>query len=165
MTEQGPGTGPQGGLAAELSSLKKFKGRVDELLRTLDESDGAPGKVAETGLTQAHLGENFHAAEALYSVYRDVHTDLVTLAQLLNDQITVLSAAILEAHGGYTNTDAEERDKLWAIHERVQRQYDPKLDPFAEPARELQPQPHTSRTGERTSLRQGGGSNAHSSTF
>ncbi|CAM5528562.1 hypothetical protein [Streptomyces abikoensis] len=37
MTEQ---ESPKGGFAAELASLKRFKGRVDELLRTLDESDG-----------------------------------------------------------------------------------------------------------------------------
>ncbi|MCQ8770600.1 hypothetical protein [Streptomyces telluris] len=144
MTEQGP----QGGLAAELATLKKFKGRVDELLRTLDESDGAPGRVAETGLTQAHLGVNFHAAEALYSVYRDVHTDLVTLAQLLNDQIQALSSAVLDAHSGYAHTDAEEREKLWAIHQRMQRQYDPKLDPDADPA-----QPQTLWPGATTDRR------------
>ncbi|MET9418078.1 hypothetical protein ABZY03_28595 [Streptomyces klenkii] len=144
---------PKGGFAAELASLRKFKGRVDELLRTLDESDGAPSKVADTGLTQAHLGEHFNAAEALYGVYHSVHTDLVTLSKLLNDQISALGDAMLEAHGGYATTDADEREKLWAIHERMQRQYDPKLDPDAEAA-----QPHTSRTGPRTELRADGGS-------
>ncbi|WP_058044249.1 hypothetical protein [Streptomyces roseifaciens] len=149
-TPGGAGQGPKGGLAAELATLKKFKGRVDDLLKTLDESDGAPGKVADTALTQAHLGQGFHAAEALFGVYRDVHNDLVTLANLLNDQIQALSSAVLDAHSGYANTDAEEREKLWAIHERMQRQYDPKLDPDPDtgPA-----QPHTSRTGGRTDLR------------
>ncbi|QLE72263.1 hypothetical protein FGW37_12215 [Streptomyces rectiverticillatus] len=150
---QGQDQGPQGGLAAELSSLKKFKGRVDDLLRTLDESDGSPGKVADTALTQTHLGKGFHAAEALFGVYRDVHNDLVTLAQLLNDQIQALSSAVLDAHSGYANTDAEEREKLWAIHERMQRQYDPKLDPDVDPAK-----PHTSRMGARTDLRGNSGS-------
>ncbi|WP_424891675.1 hypothetical protein [Streptomyces sp. XH2] len=149
MTEQ---ASPKGGFAAELASLKKFKGRVDELLRTLDESDGAPSKVADTALTQAHLGQDFNAAAALYGVYHSVHADLVTLSQLLNDQIGALGDAMLEAHGGYANADAEEREKLWAIHERMQRQYDPKLDRDAEPA-----QPHTSRTGPRTELPADGG--------
>ncbi|MGW2596517.1 hypothetical protein [Streptomyces klenkii] len=149
MTED---ASPKGGFAAELASLRKFKGRVDELLRTLDESDGAPSKVADTGLTQAHLGEHFNAAEALYGVYHSVHTDLVTLSKLLNDQIGALGDAMLEAHGGYATTDADEREKLWAIHERMQRQYDPKLDPDVETA-----QPHTSRTGPRTELRADGG--------
>ncbi|MEV5377947.1 hypothetical protein AB0L26_18510 [Streptomyces nondiastaticus] len=149
MTEQ---ASPQGGFAAELASLKKFKGRVDELLRTLGESDGSPHQVADTALTQANLGNGFNAAEALFGIYSTVHTDLSTLAQLLNDQIEALSSALLDAHGGYANTDAEEREKLWAIHERMQRQYDPKLDPHAEPA-----QPHTSRTGPRTDLHVNGG--------
>ncbi len=162
---QGQGPGPKGGLAAELSSLKKFKGRVDDLLRTLDESEGAPGKVADTALTQTHLGEGFHAAETLFGLYYDVHADLVTLAQLLNDQIQALSSAVLDAHSGYAHTDAEEREKLWAIHERMQRQYDPKLDPEAEPTKaqpQRQPQPHASRTGARTDLRGSDGSSGRS---
>ncbi|MEU8549636.1 hypothetical protein AB0C81_22045 [Streptomyces roseoverticillatus] len=148
MTEQGtPGEGPQNSLAVELASLRTFKGRVDELLRTLGESDGSPHQVADTALTEANLGKDFNAAKALFGIYNTVHTDLSTLAQLLSDQIEALSSTVLDAHGGYANTDAEEREKLWAIHERMQRQYDPKLDPHAEPA-----QPHTSRTGPRTDL-------------
>ncbi|MCD9141491.1 hypothetical protein [Streptomyces albireticuli] len=142
-----PGDEPKGGLAAELASLKKFKGRIDDLLTTLGESDGAPTKVADTGLSEAALGKNFNAAGALYKVYHDVQSDLATLAKLLNDQIDALSSAVLDAHGGYANTDAEERDKLWAIHDRMQRQYDPKLDPHG-PAEHQ----NTSRTGERTPL-------------
>ncbi|MEV4926015.1 hypothetical protein [Streptomyces roseoverticillatus] len=167
MTEQGtPGEGPQNSLAVELASLRTFKGRVDELLRTLGESDGSPHQVADTALTEANLGEHFNAAGALYGVYHTVQSDLKTLAQLLNDQIEVLGSTVLDAHGGYVNADAEEREKLWAIHERMQRQYDPKLDPHAEPA-----QPHTSRTGPRTDLHVNGGdngntgSNRHNSHF
>ncbi|CAM5528674.1 hypothetical protein [Streptomyces abikoensis] len=114
--------------------------------------------MADTGLTQAHLGQGFNAAEALYGVYHSVHTDLVTLSKLLNDQIGALGDAMLEAHGGYATTDAEEREKLWAIHERMKRQYDPKLDPDAEAA-----QPHTSRTGPRTDLRGAGGNSSGAS--
>ncbi|MFF7729579.1 hypothetical protein [Streptomyces sp. NPDC008001] len=168
MTEHaspgGSAEGPQGSdLALELASLKKFKGRVDELLRTLDESDGSPHQVADTALSSADLGKDFSAADALYGIYYTVHNDLMTLAQLLNDQIEAMGAAVLDAHGGYANTDAEEREKLWAIHERIQRQYDPKLDPEADQAR-----PHTSRTGPRTELRTNsghggtGGSDGHS---
>ncbi|UQI43468.1 hypothetical protein M1P56_03285 [Streptomyces sp. HU2014] len=142
-----PGDEPKGGMAAELASLKKFKGRIDDLLTKLGESDGAPTKVADTGLSEAALGKGFNAAGALYKVYQDVHTDLSTLAKLLNDQIDALSSAVLDAHGGYAHTDAEERDKLWAIHDRMRRQYDPKLDPHGD-----QQPPSTSRTGERKEL-------------
>ncbi|PNE35597.1 hypothetical protein AF335_04635 [Streptomyces eurocidicus] len=154
MTDQATPAGGPGGkksaLELELDSLKKFQGRVNDLLTTLDESDGAPTKVAETKLTQAHLGQGFQAAKSIYDVYHDVQSDLATLAKLINDQVAAMGSAVLDAHGGYADTDAAERDRLWAIHKRMQHEYDARLDPE-------RPPPHTSRTGPRTDLGGAGG--------
>jgi hypothetical protein len=111
-----------GGLFAELASLKKFKGRVDDLLTDLGDSDAAPTRIADDGLAAANLGTGFRAADALYGVYRNVHEDLTTLSRLLNDQIEAMGLAALEAHGGYADTDVEQRDRMWEVQERLKRQ-------------------------------------------
>ncbi|MCF3104582.1 hypothetical protein IPZ58_23750 [Streptomyces roseoverticillatus] len=141
---EGPG-GTKFALELELESLKKFQGRVNDLLKTLDESDGAPKEVADTRLAQDHLGQGFQAAKSIYDVYHDVQSDLAMLSKLISDQVTAMGSAVLDAHNGYANTDAAERDRLWAIHKRMQHEYDARLDPD-------RPPPHTSRTGPRTDL-------------
>ncbi|RLV08994.1 hypothetical protein CTZ27_09760 [Streptomyces griseocarneus] len=114
--------GGDGGLFAELASLKKFKGRVDDLLTDLGDSDAAPTRMADDALTAANLGTGFRAADALYGVYRNVHEDLTTLSRLLNDQIEAMGLAVLGARGDYANTDVEQRDRMWEVQERLKQQ-------------------------------------------
>ncbi|MCC3769617.1 hypothetical protein [Streptomyces sp. UNOC14_S4] len=117
----GNGSG-DGGLFAELTSLKKFKGRVDDLLTDLGDSDAAPARMADDSLQAANLGTGFRAADALYGVYRNVHEDLTTLSRLLNDQIEAMGLAVLEAHGDYANTDTERRDRMWEVQKKLKQQ-------------------------------------------
>ncbi|MFI1797021.1 hypothetical protein ACH427_06615 [Streptomyces sp. NPDC020379] len=124
---------PSGGLAAELSSLRTFKGRVDELLTTLGDSEAAPERVADARLTGAHLGTGFNAAHALYGAYNDVHQQLESLAKLLSDQIEFLSMAVHGAGTAYADTDDDQRARMWEIQNRVKQQYDPARDPYAAP--------------------------------
>ncbi|MEU2869951.1 hypothetical protein ABZ769_12200 [Streptomyces olivoreticuli] len=124
-------TDPSGGLVAELASLRTFKGRVDELLTTLGDSDAAPERVADTRLTGAHLGTGFNAAHALYGAFNDVHQQLESLSKLLADQIEFLSLAVHGSGVSYANTDEDQRARMWEIQNRVKQQYDRGADPYA----------------------------------
>ncbi|GAA0486763.1 hypothetical protein ABZ951_11070 [Streptomyces sp. NPDC046215] len=130
-------------IKAELASLKVFQGRVDELLTTFGESEATPTRIADDRLEQAHLGEGFTAAKRFYDVYDGVHADLMTLSQLLGDQIEALTVAVRDAHGGYEGTDADVRDRMWAIQEKLRQHHDPHKDRHAQPA------PVVRRPGER----------------
>ncbi|MGW2369034.1 hypothetical protein ACWCZ5_26060 [Streptomyces sp. NPDC001667] len=122
---------PSGGLAAELSSLRTFKGRVDELLRNLGDSEAAPERVADVRLTGAHLGTGFNAAHALYGAYNDVHQQLESLAKLLADQIELLGQAVHGSGTAYADTDDDQRARMWEIQNGIKQQYDPGRDPYA----------------------------------
>ncbi|MEV6674935.1 hypothetical protein [Streptomyces sp. NPDC051162] len=122
--------GPSGGLAAELSSLRTFKGRVDELLTTLGESEAAPTRMADTRIEGAHLGTGFNAAHALYGAYNDVHQQLEALSKLLADQIEFLGMAVDGSGVAYADIDEDQRARMWEIQNRIKRQYDPGRDPY-----------------------------------
>ncbi|MFC5722735.1 hypothetical protein ACFP1Z_21430 [Streptomyces gamaensis] len=119
------GTGEAGGsgLAAELSSLQEFKGRVDELLVKLGDSEAAPPRLSGDRLPADSLGRNFEAVQALYGAYHTVHEDLATLSQLLSDQIEALGVAVRGAGSGYADVDVEQRDRMWAVQERLRGFY------------------------------------------
>ncbi|MEU4210375.1 hypothetical protein AB0F13_10335 [Streptomyces sp. NPDC026206] len=125
----GAGAGGDAGLRAELGSLKGFKGEVDELLAYLQGSLAAPHHIADSHLVPAQLGVNFAEVDSLYSAYNEVHSQLKTLSQLLNDQIEALGTAIHASRVGYANVDAELRDRMWAIQARTKELYEPRLDP------------------------------------
>ncbi|MEV4438371.1 hypothetical protein AB0K09_05015 [Streptomyces sp. NPDC049577] len=110
-------------LAAELRSLKVFKGQVDDLLTELNEGAAAPGRVAGARLGTDHLGANFPEVYGLYGAYNALHARLETLAGLLSDQIEALSTAVHGARVGYANVDAELRERLWAIQRRTKELY------------------------------------------
>ncbi|MCA6095051.1 hypothetical protein LE181_23125 [Streptomyces sp. SCA3-4] len=122
-------------LKTELESLKGFKGQVDELLTFLQGSWAAPQRIAESHLTPAQLGAGFAEVDSLYSAYNEVHGQLKTLSQLLNDQIEALGTAVHAARVGYANVDADLRARMWAIQARTKELYEPRLDPNARAAK------------------------------
>lgn len=107
-------------LHAELESLRTFKGRVDELLASLHDSAAAPGRVAEASLGAGHLGVDFAEAGSLYSAYNEVHAQLQQLSRLFADLIEAMGTAVLGAHDGYANVDADLKDRMWAAQRRAQ---------------------------------------------
>lgn len=118
-------------LEADLEQLKSFQGRVDTLLTDLTGSEGGPDRLTGNRLDKAVLGAQFGEADALYSAYDDVHTQLATLSQLLSDQIEALGTAIHASRVGYANIDLETRERMWAIQSRAKEHYNPALDPHA----------------------------------
>ncbi|WP_171171050.1 hypothetical protein [Streptomyces sp. I05A-00742] len=115
----------------ELDTLKTFKGRVDEALIKLGDSEAAPTRMASTKLDRTHLGRDFEAVDALYGAYYDVHEDLTTLSKLLADQIEALSVAVGGMHNAYLETDEHHRARMWAIQQEIMKHYDPERDPHA----------------------------------
>ncbi|GHC65617.1 hypothetical protein [Streptomyces cinnamoneus] len=122
-------------LKTELDSLKGFKAQVDELLTFLQGSWAAPQRIAEGHLVPAQLGSGFAEVDSLSSAYSEVHGQLKTLSQLLNDQIEALGTAVHAARVGYANVDADLRSRMWAIQARTKELYEPGLDPNARAAK------------------------------
>ncbi|MBZ4321983.1 hypothetical protein [Streptomyces huiliensis] len=118
-------------LKVELDTLKTFKGRVDEALIKLGDSEAAPTRMASATLDPGHLGRNFKAVDALYGAYRDVHEDLTALSRLLADQIEALSVAVRGMHNDYQETDERHRARMWAVQQELLKHYDPRQDPHA----------------------------------
>ncbi|MGK5641519.1 hypothetical protein ACSNOK_24840 [Streptomyces sp. URMC 126] len=118
-------------MKVELDTLKTFKGRVDEALIKLGDSEAAPPRMASATLNRDHLGRNFKAVDALYGAYQDVHADLTTLSQLLSDQIEALSVAVDGMHNDYQETDKHHQARILAVQQELMKHYDPRQDPHA----------------------------------
>ncbi|MEU5130118.1 hypothetical protein [Streptomyces mobaraensis] len=118
-------------LKVELDTLKTFKGRVDEALTRLGDSEAAPTRMAAATLDRDHLGRNFKAVDALYGAYCDVHEDLTTLSRLLADQIEALGVAVRGMHDDYQETDERHRARMWAVQQELLKHYDPRQAPHA----------------------------------
>ncbi|MBB4891706.1 hypothetical protein FHS39_000706 [Streptomyces olivoverticillatus] len=116
----GTGGGAGDKLYAELQSLKIFKGRVDEVLTELGDSEAAPSRVSEARLEAGLMGVNFAEVNSLHSAYNNVHSQLETLSQLLSDMIEALGTAVHGARVGYENIDIEVKERMWAVQRRTQ---------------------------------------------
>lgn len=118
-------------LTIEYESLKDYKTLVDELLSSLEKSPADPGKLADGTLPKGALGQNFTEAEALYTSYKTVHSELHKLSKGLASQIEGLGIAILTAGKGYAGVDEEARQRMAAIAKQAHDQYVRDRDPYA----------------------------------
>ncbi|GHF37227.1 hypothetical protein GCM10010218_18490 [Streptomyces mashuensis] len=125
-------------LKAELEQLQTFRGEVERILSGLKESSGAPGRMDDHKLGGAVFGSNFDEVQAFYTVYNEVHGQLKTLSQLMQDQIEALQTAVLAAEVGYANVDEDLRKRLLEIEKRTREHYNPKLDPNKKAAEHAQ---------------------------
>ncbi|MGW0787696.1 hypothetical protein ACWD04_05455 [Streptomyces sp. NPDC002911] len=119
-------------LATELTSFKKFRNRIDELLSDLKKSPAGPRKLAEDPISRQQFGggENRWAeAASLFTSYEKVITELETLSKLLSDCIEGMSIAVLASHNGYENIDDDTRRRMLAISDGVEEHYGGEYDP------------------------------------
>ncbi|MEU9103808.1 hypothetical protein AB0D54_05495 [Streptomyces xanthophaeus] len=119
-------------LTIEYESLKDYKILVDQLLTSLEKSPADPGKLADGTLPAGALGKNFTEADALYTSYKTVHSELHKLSKGLATQIEGLGIAILTAGKGYAGVDEETRQRMAAIAKQAHDQYVRDRDPYAE---------------------------------
>ncbi|GHA13924.1 hypothetical protein ACFOOM_32900 [Streptomyces echinoruber] len=126
------GVNPQMALDIQHSAMKRFKKRVDELLRELDESEAAPGKVGRDRLSRAHLGSaDFKEAQFLYESYTIVHDELENLSRALSAQIEGMGLAVHASQVGYENLDHDIRARMKEVNAEAERYYVPQRDPYA----------------------------------
>ncbi|MFD3547420.1 hypothetical protein ACFWUW_17775 [Streptomyces sp. NPDC058655] len=118
-------------LAVEYDSLKEYKTMVDDLLKSLEESPADHGKLADGTLPKGTLGTGFAEADALFTSYNTVHTELQKLSRGLAGQIEALGIAILSAGKGYGDVDLETQRRMVLIAKQAQEQYVPDRDPYA----------------------------------
>ncbi|MEV5159620.1 hypothetical protein [Streptomyces sp. NPDC053728] len=119
-------------LATELTSFTAFRNRVDEILVALKESPADATQLGQDLVkrTQFGGGDN-HWAEAasLFTSYQTVITELEKLSKSLSDSIEGMSIAVLAAHNGYENLDADIRRRMLAISDEAKEQYGGEYDP------------------------------------
>ncbi|SOD82720.1 hypothetical protein [Streptomyces sp. Ag109_G2-15] len=124
----GGGSGPN--LEANRDALKKFVGRVDAVLRQLEESAGNPTRVGAQTVRPASLTSGpasiFPEAHDLYNQYKRVHKDLTDLSKSLHLQIEAMGIAVDGASNGFDGLEEEQRQRFWAIQEHIQDSQDVK---------------------------------------
>ncbi|MER0246065.1 hypothetical protein AAHZ94_29645 [Streptomyces sp. HSW2009] len=113
--------GRRGGpdLAREAETLSHFKGRIDEILRDLETSPAAKGKIGDQSITRAAYGTGFSAADDLASMYDKVHSRLEKFSQTLGEQLEALGIAVQIADRGYDSIDARQAARLKEIQARA----------------------------------------------
>ncbi|TXS57192.1 hypothetical protein [Streptomyces sp. t39] len=138
-----------GDLERGVGELKKFRAKVDEVLSTLESSDGGKTKVAAEQVTRGSFGVGLPFAEAdgFYTEYNRVHQALVSLSKSLGDQIEVLTIGVHGADVGYDNVDNYERSRFHAINARLDEERDA-MEEAQKPKPAAPQQPRTdSKTG------------------
>ncbi len=119
-------------LSVEYDTMKEYKGLVDGLLTSLEDSQADHGKLAHGTLPAGALGTGFPEADGLYTSYNKVHEELQNLSKGLAGQIEALGIAILTAGKGFGEVDEETKRRMAAIAKEAQENYDPKRDPYAD---------------------------------
>ncbi|MFJ6851297.1 hypothetical protein ACIQM3_12265 [Streptomyces sp. NPDC091271] len=120
------------GLATELTSFKKFRSRIDEILVALKESPADAAQLGQDTVKRAQFGGgDNHWAEAasLFVSYQTVITELETLSKTLSDCIEGMSIAVLASHNGYENLDIDIRRRMLAISDEAKKHYGGEYDP------------------------------------
>lgn len=121
-------------LSVEYDTMKEYKGLVDGLLTSLQDSEAAHGRLADGTLPAGALGTGFPEAADLHSSYTKVHSELQKLSKGLADQIEALGIAILTAGKGFGDVDEETRRRMATIAKEAQDNYVAKRDPYADEA-------------------------------
>ncbi|MFE1311521.1 hypothetical protein [Streptomyces sp. NPDC058755] len=117
----GGGSGPN--LEASRDALKKFVGRVDAVLRQLEESAGNPTRVDAQRIRPTSLTSGpaniFPEAHDLYHQYSRVHEKLTSLSKSLHLQIEAMGIAVDGANHGFDELEEEQRQRFWAIQQHI----------------------------------------------
>ncbi|MFE9119803.1 hypothetical protein [Streptomyces sp. NPDC007172] len=133
-------------LSHGLEALKTFKGRVDTVLATFEDSHGSPTRLASHQIPRASFsaaGTAFPEADGLYAQYHRVHEHLTSLSKSLGLQIEAMGIAVHGADVGFGNLDEETRQRFWAIQS--------KIDYDADAAKRVKAgHPDTERTDDKT---------------
>ncbi|MER7413466.1 MULTISPECIES: hypothetical protein [Streptomyces] len=114
---------PKKDLEKGAEELRKFKRKVDAILRDLEDSPAATKAVAWQEITRTSLsglGVDFKEADSLYKAYTMVHTELLTLSRTVGEQIEAIGIAVHAADIGFDNLEVDQQRRFWDIQQRAQ---------------------------------------------
>ncbi|MFD9796071.1 hypothetical protein ACFWXK_34530 [Streptomyces sp. NPDC059070] len=130
----GNGGGGKPDLGVDGVSLADFKGRMEELLRSLDKSPARHTKIADQRVQPGAYGTGFAAADELHKAYDKVRTNLERLTKIFGDQIEGMGIAVHIADKGYGGIDADEAQRYQSIRKETETYYkSPNGDPTGAP--------------------------------
>ncbi|WP_406342158.1 hypothetical protein [Streptomyces sp. NBC_00648] len=121
------GKGSGGGkpdLGVDGVSLADFKGRMEQLLRSLDQSPARHTKIADQRVQPGSYGKGFAAADELHKAYDKVRTNLERLTKIFGDQIEGMGIAVHIADKGYGGIDVDEAHRYQAIRKETETYYE-----------------------------------------
>ncbi|MEU6867069.1 hypothetical protein ABZ924_28100 [Streptomyces sp. NPDC046876] len=116
----------------DFETLSGYKKVVDGLLKELNESQADDKKLAHGTLPKGALGKGFAEAEALFTTYQTVQTQLENLSKGLAAQIEGLGIAIQTSGKGFGEIDEEQRRRMAMIAKQAKHDYNPDLDPLVQ---------------------------------
>ncbi|MFI5616928.1 hypothetical protein [Streptomyces sp. NPDC051567] len=126
-------------LEVEFESLTGYKKLVDDLLKKLDGSEADQTKLAHGTLAATDLGTGFAEADALFTAYSTVHTQLQNLSKGLAGQIEALGIAIMTAGRGFNGVDEDVQRRMQFIAAQAMKDYVPDRDPLTAGKNEVSP--------------------------
>ncbi|MFD4140498.1 hypothetical protein [Streptomyces sp. NPDC058572] len=111
-----------------VEALKKFRSKVDGVLKDLEGGDGGAAKVAMERVTRNSLGVGAHIefreADGFIAEYDRIRHTLVSLSKSLSDQIDMLSIGVYAADVGYDNVEEEKRQRFHEIQAQLAMERD-----------------------------------------
>ncbi|MFE6224494.1 MULTISPECIES: hypothetical protein [unclassified Streptomyces] len=105
-----------------VGELKKFRDRVDGVIKNLEGSAGGAAQLGQRRVTRGSLGTGriaFTEADGFYKEYERVHSSLVALSKSLSGQIELLQIGVHAADVGYQNVEEDQRQRFHDIRARL----------------------------------------------
>ncbi|WP_282694092.1 hypothetical protein [Streptomyces sp. CC208A] len=108
-------------LETEVGALKKFRDRVDGVIKNLEGSAGGASKLSQNRVTRGSFGTGIAFAEAdgFFAEYARIHQSLVALSKSLSGQIELLQIGVHAADVGYQNVEEDQRQRFHSIQARL----------------------------------------------
>ncbi|WP_037881246.1 hypothetical protein [Streptomyces sp. NRRL F-5727] len=105
-----------------VGELKKFRDRIDGVIKDLEGGAGGAAKLGQNRVTRGSLGTGkiaFAEADGFFTEYERVHSSLVALSKSLSGQIELLQIGVHAADVGYQNVEDEQRRRFHEIRARL----------------------------------------------
>ncbi|PZT68420.1 hypothetical protein DN402_10130 [Streptomyces sp. SW4] len=123
-----------GGSAADVRrgvmALSKFKKRIDDLLKTFEESDGGASKVGAHSLPATAFGSGaFPEGTMLHREYERVHERITALSKSLGLQLEAMRIAVHGVDVTFDNLEEEQRYRFHEIRTMVNLTREEMLNP------------------------------------
>ncbi len=136
-------------LETGVGALKKFRDRVDGVIKDLEAGAGGASSLNQKRVTRGSLGTGIAFAEAdgFFTEYERVHSSLVALSKSLSGQIELLQIGVHAADVGYANVEDDQRRRFHEIQARLDKERDQAIR-REEQARNKQPEQPASQRGD-----------------